>query len=540
MNEAPATMPKANQTGSVFGGTRLRLALLVMLFLVALGLRLYRIDEPLLDYQGPRQYRSALIARALYRYHNPVVPSPQQHVADANLEINGFREPPVIEVLSVLGYRMGRGERLWIPRVLTTLIWLTGAAFLFVLVRRLADADAALVSTAFYLLLPYSVFAGRAFMCDPLMVSLFVAALYFVVRYLDAPTRGRFIAAACVSAAAVLAKPLYCAIPLVLAFTLPALGRRDGETSRAWPIVLLFAAAATVPTVIYLLLMILTGVGHTIMMVHRNFLLVSLPLKPFFWAGWLTRIADVTGLPAVFVALAGIVTFRRGRPRSLVLGLWIGYLLYGLVFTYTAYTHTYYHLLLVPIAAISVGPPVAMLLRHVVAGVRGPRARTALATLLVVVATVLSTYAYLYQRRTAALAGLTPRQRRDRSFLTAVNPDYTRVVRNAEEIGRAVDHSTKVLFISSLEAYRYYGDFSGRWWPNHRALRGAEQRGMAEKTAAERLDAHLAEWSPEYFLIVDPTELDAQPELKTLLDARYPVLRRIDEAVIYDLRTPED
>src|SRR5690606_25973031 len=44
------------------------------------------------------------------------------------------------------------------------------------------------------------------------------------------------------------------------------------------------------------------------------------------------------------------------RERVLLIALWAGYLLYGLFLPYQMYTHSYYHLMLVPIAALSLVP----------------------------------------------------------------------------------------------------------------------------------------------------------------------------------------
>lgn len=118
----------------------------------------------------------------------------------------------------------------------------------------------------------------------------------------------------------------------------------------------------------------------------------------------------------------------------------------------------------------------------------------------------------------------------------AVNPDFARVVEEAKEIGELVHHSTKAVFIYPATVYFYNGQFSGRTWPSHDLLRVRKQRGQPDLTARERFEAEYATWSPEYFVIVKLTELDAQPDLREFLAQDFRLVRRTESYVVYDLR----
>ena len=89
----------------------------------------------------------------------------------------GILEPPIMEFAVATGYRVLGGERLWLPRLFSTIFWLTGGGFLYLIGKRVADGDAALFGTAFYLFLPFATVASRSFQPDPLMVMLMLASV---------------------------------------------------------------------------------------------------------------------------------------------------------------------------------------------------------------------------------------------------------------------------------------------------------------------------------------------------------------------------
>src|SRR3972149_3273689 len=69
-----------------------------------------------------------------------------------------------------------------------------------------------------------------------------------------------------------------------------------------------------------------------------------------------------------------------------MLGLWAGYLIYGLIFNYQISTHDYYHMPLVPIVALSLAPLSEWFIQQLMAirGVRRSMPRVLLSILLMV------------------------------------------------------------------------------------------------------------------------------------------------------------
>jgi hypothetical protein len=65
-----------------------------------------------------------------------------------------------------------------------------------------------------------------------------------------------------------------------------------------------------------------------------------------------TALLIVCGLAAVVLASLGIAR-TAGQTTPLLIGLWLGYLAFGLAFTMHISTHLYYSLPIVPIVALS-------------------------------------------------------------------------------------------------------------------------------------------------------------------------------------------
>ena len=488
--------------------------LLVVLFLLALGIRLYQIDGAPLDFHAARQYRSLIIARQLFYDTLPSLPDWQRQVAAVSAEKQGMLEPPIMETLVAAGYRLLGGEHLWLAALLSSLIWLTGALFLFSIVRRIASQLAAVAAVTFYLLLPFAVAASRSFQPDPLLVMLMVASVWAIVRYDEAPSTRRLVAATSISALAFLSQPR--TVPIIVAtFLMLMLFRKGLRLTIRDPHLAIFAVgSAALPLAVYGY-GVISGAFRTD--IAEAILLPQLWISPFLWGGWLSRIEASVGLAPFFGALIGVLLFRAGRPRAMVLGLWLGYFVFGLVFDYAVATHDYYHLQLVPIVAISLSPLVALVVRRAATMHRDPAARVMLGGVLAA---------------GLALALLDARAR-------LANPDWQQHVAIKEEIGAAVDHSVRTVFLSADYGtpLEYHGLIAGFPWPLVADLEWEQLAGMQVLGAEERFRIWFQPRQPEFFIIEDFDQLAEQPDLEVFLESHYPVVKHTEAYAIYDLRS---
>ena len=143
--------------------------LMAVLLLLGLGLRLLDLTDPPLDFHPTRQYRGALIARSIYYDMLPDAdPERRELASEMRSDFPEF-EPPLLETVVALGYILLGSEQLWLARLIVSLFWVLGGWGLYLLVKRTVSAESALVSLAYYLFLPFAVYASRSFQPDPLM-----------------------------------------------------------------------------------------------------------------------------------------------------------------------------------------------------------------------------------------------------------------------------------------------------------------------------------------------------------------------------------
>jgi 4-amino-4-deoxy-L-arabinose transferase-like glycosyltransferase len=506
-------------------GARQRVVLLA-LFLGAFVLRLDGLTRPPLDFAPTRQYYSALIARGLDLGGAEDLPVWKRRIVDEINEELPRYEPPLMEFAAAASYRLTGAERLWIPRLFASLLWLLGGLFLYQLARRLTSTGGALFSLVAYLFSPFAIFASRSFQPDALMVMLLLASVLAIVRYQERPSRRRLVTAAAVSAAALLVKPGIPAPFLYVVFlslSISRLGLRRAATDVRLPA---FVGLSALPMLAYFLYG--RYIGGFVSADIGDWVIPGLLVESGFWRGWLYyQVPGLLGSPLdsgkllvkalayalLLAGLLGIVRVRPGRPRALLLGLWGGYFCFGVIFTWHIHTHQYYSLPLVPILALSLGPIVSALARraeHFHALVR-------LALALALVAAVsLATW---------------------KVHLRLTDPSYQKQVLIYREIGSSAHHTARALFLDPYygNALSYHGWLFGRFWaapaqvgPGASATRTLPQFQQAVATPPART----------YFIVTNLSDLHADPRLHTFLEHSFTTVRETPDYLIFDLRRP--
>ena len=224
------------------------------LLVAALLLRLPDLDRPSIE---QRENQSSLIARGWYLAGRDDIPAWQRRVLDEVDTVLKPYEPPLLELAATAFYRATGGERIWFPRLLSTLAWLAGAVCLAFLARRLTNAAGMLTAVALYLAWPYAFWQSRKFMPDSLLVACILAATLAIVLYWERPSRARFVGAAAAAAIATAIKPgvgLFFVVAVFVALAL-AHGRLRAEIRSGRLVV--FAGIAASLAVLYFVI----GIG---------------------------------------------------------------------------------------------------------------------------------------------------------------------------------------------------------------------------------------------------------------------------------------
>lgn len=488
------------------------------ILLLALGglLRLLDLTDPPLDFQPSRQLRNSLIAREIYYNALPSGTDEQRGLAASFANAVGKYEPPVIETIVAYSYFLTGGENIAVARVWMTLFWLAAGAALFDLMRRVANPWAALIALAYYFVLPFSVQSSRSFQPDPLMTSAFVIGIYFLYRWSEDHSpllEGEKLGNTSTWKWAILAAVFLgfaTFVKIVIAFMVGAaaialvlftLGKDFWRSRQVWAM----AGIMVVPSLLFYIF--LNQGRSTEYFFAWTVALVKLITSTDFYTKWLAFLGTLFGLTILFASIAGAL-IAPSRMRWLLVGLWIGYLLYGLTLPFQMFTHSYYHIQLIPLIALGLAVVLSPLTESV-AGMGGVRSAGFIALVAVVIG---------YQAYAA------------RSVLIA--EDFHHEPSFWNQVGGAFPSDAKVIALTQDYGYRLmlYGWRKVDLWPLATELSAARN---PDKDTAAQFDELTA--GKDFFLVTAFGQLEKQPGLKMILDV-HPIAFQGDGYILYNLR----
>jgi 4-amino-4-deoxy-L-arabinose transferase-like glycosyltransferase len=493
-----------------FNKTAITYLVAVMLLLLGAGLRLYDLTDQPLDFHATRQLRSALVARNLYYQMLPDADPETRELAYMLSRSTGQYEPPVLETLVAWTYRLIGQETLWVSRLFTITFWLVGGWALFDLARRMTSGIAALLSLGFYLLLPFAVQASRSFQPDPGMVMWVILAANMLYRWSEEGRPSKqwrwAVLAGVFGGMAILTKvvALYLVGVTALFLVVYTAGwKRFWRSAQVWVMAVLMVA----PTALFYLL---GRQGRAAEYVQTWTISLShLLLNPSLYARWFNLLVELMGLAFLALGITGIA-LANPRSRALLAGLWLGYILYGLTLPYQMYTHTYYHLQLVPILALSLAPAVEPLIEKI----------TEQKWVWKAVALLGLAAAAIYWSMTSIITFRQDNFRNDPAFW--------------RKIGSQLPSDGRTLGLTQEYGFplAYYGWRKVTVWPIIGERQLAAMRG--DSKVFEDYFKKKSE-SMSYFLVTAFNQLDQQPDLKDYLAQNFPVFAKGEGYLIFDL-----
>jgi hypothetical protein len=497
---------------SFFSSRAARLLALLVLFAAALAIRLYDLTDLPLDFHPTRQLLSAIKARGLYYQTQPDgIPTWQLETAIRFAKLKADVEPVVFERLVAWTYGF-TGEHLWIARIYSSLFWLAGGIFLFLLAREFVAFEGALLSTAYYLIFPYAIIASRSFQPDPLMVMLTLAFWWAFSRWSRFPSWGHVILAGLIGGLAIFIKfsaaffVIGGALGLALSqYSLRALLRN----SQVW----ILAALGALPALLYLIYGIFIR-GDLASQFSGRFI-PALLFSPLNYLQWEVKASIAAGGIFIMLGLLGLLVTQDKRFRTFLVGVWAAYLVYGAFFNYHIATHDYYHLPFLPIVALSLAP-------------LGEWFFTRLAELTALRWTRIAVSVILLYGLFSVLWDV-------RNQMKAV--DYRPQAAMWAEVGEQFDHNARVIALTQDYGSRleYWGWRRFATWPYTGDAGYANIRGGVF-SFDELFDRYSSKMS--YFLVTDFDELGRQSRLKQRLYDFYPVSAQGDGYLIFDLKNP--
>jgi 4-amino-4-deoxy-L-arabinose transferase-like glycosyltransferase len=484
-------------------------SLLAAALLASFGLRMINLKDPPLDFSGTRQLFSALKARGIFYEYVTNVPAATRNLA-ISLGGVGIVEPPILENIVGQTYRL-TGEHIWIGRIYSSFFWVIAGLALFLLIQEFASTSAAMVGTLFYLFVPFGVIASRAFMPDPLMVCLIIFSLWALFRWQNSANWKWAIIFGILAGTTLLVKNLSVFI-VGGGFAGVILGAKGLKRAIRDPQVWTMGGLMILPVGIY------TLYGTLALDMAGQFALRFFPnmwIDPAFYYRWAFVVNSNIGWTAVLLAALSIFLADPKRERPLLIGMWIGYILFGFTFSYHFFTHDYYQLSFIPVVAISMAPGLRLFFEHFYARSPGIFPRLVLVVAMMIGIAIPAWYA--------------------RDLIVQAN--YYNEPKFWAEVGDKLGHVGGVVGLTEDYGYRlaYWGwQGSENWFTSadiglrYLAGQNVDLSATFKKDTAGK----------KYFLVTMFGELDKEPTVKDLLYKNYPIYAQTDEYVIFDLQHP--
>lgn len=175
---------------------------ILLIVLLAIAFRLYRVDVPLIDAHSWRQVTNADITRHFSEgIMNPFLP----RVSWGGLNGIVGMEFPLLHYLTAILWRI-TGEREIIARLVTIAFSVTSVWLIYALGARLFSRPAGRAAAFLFAVSPSLVYFGRSYLSDTPMVTFSIAAVIAWDRYFERPDVRRAVIASFLTALAALVK----------------------------------------------------------------------------------------------------------------------------------------------------------------------------------------------------------------------------------------------------------------------------------------------------------------------------------------------
>ncbi len=482
---------------------------LVVMFFGITG-RFYDLDDAPLDFHPTRQLRSMLIARGMYYQSLKDTPPEKQQIAIEQMQAEGQIEPPIMEQLTAWGYKLVGSDDLRVPRVLSISFWILGGIGLFLLLEKfITSGSAAIAGLAYFMVLPYALYASRSFQPESLMTASIIWAWWGMVKWAEKKNWVWTIISGLLAGFAIFVKSpaLFFIMPGWVGLILTELGFIKAlRNVKVWVLLLLTA----LPYAVY----------HIYGMYIDGFLQDQMSLRffpnlwkdPFHYLSWVRMIDSTLVIELFLLALLGTVLIRKKSCRIMFLCVWLGYFLYGMTFSYHIITHDYYQVPFVPAVAVGLTGLAGVIIDQI------PGKKNLFYTVLTGVLIFWMSLNFWDAR------------------MTLKHAKYHNEPKFWESLGEKLgDNSVVSLTEDYGTRLSYWGWKPTIHWMSLGDITYRELGG-------QELDVNVlfleAIGGRDLFLVTDFSELDRQTEVKNILYQGFTILEESDRYIIFDLRQP--
>lgn len=495
-----------------------------------------------MDFHPIRQYIGASVTKAHYAQMGGITDPVLKEAAVVTLERQELFEPQILPFLSAVVWRIAGQELLWVQRLMSILLWISGGVALIQICKRWLSEVEQLLMLFVYLFIPFSILCSRVIQPDPAMVVTMLWSMERLYAWRDNPSRGRFVAFLFLAGLSVILKPM--SIFMIWAvYVGPQFykERLKGVFSdkRMW----LLTAVMILPNVLWYLKGHMSG--DTMSEQSDMSFLPRIFLDASYYAGFFKMVGRNIGfLPAMILLWETFKGTREGLRQFLQFYMF-AYLCYALIFHYHASTHDYYSIMLIPVAAIAVvswcmdvavpkWSSKQLVTQKTVGWLVGAGA-VGLGLSVFVMTKGFSSRPSSVKSIGEALALNIGVCQKQHTWIMQKPERNAEIIRQHEEIGEVVGHSTRVLHLTDDhgKSLIYHGALEGFYWPTRERFELLSFRGSGPSNEIVYLNTFIHARSAQYMVVTKMDELTKSVELFAYLDATFPVMRSTDDYMIY-------
>ncbi len=333
--------------------------LLISILLLAFALRLYKINNPVLDWHSFRQADTASVTRE-YVKHGINLLVPRYHdlsnIQSGQLNLEGYRmvEFPFINALIAWLVLTIPGLSIDVTSRIVSVIFSLGTiGALFYVVKKYSGSKVAYFSALMMAVLPFSVYYSRVILPEPVMLFFLVFSVLSYLNWTKQRHWGWYVSSLFSFALALLLKPFVVFFtPILLAITWAEYGF---NFKKGWPVLPLIMISG-LPLLWWRswIQQFPSGIPATKQLLND---FDGHPMR--FRPAWFR----VLGYERLIKLICGVVLFiffpfsilKLQKKEIVIYGTWwLGVLAYFSVFAAGSVRHDYYQVIMIPIVAVTI------------------------------------------------------------------------------------------------------------------------------------------------------------------------------------------
>lgn len=336
--------------------------ILAGIIILACLIRVYNIDQPLIEGVSGGQIERATIARNFYRTGDFLMPQidtmPQPHPI--------FCEFPVYTWLVAITYYAAGGVYEWIGRLLSIIFFTGAVVFFYKMVKMILGKEVGICAVVCFCFLPNSIMYSRAFSLDTMNLFFSIGMLYYFFLWLERGRSGYFMLSLALAVLTYLTRiiTIFMIVPMIyLAYSYQ--GRKCITSVKLWS----YHIISLLPAAIWyryaqLKMIELYGEKHLGVATYYDLSHYIAPLKYLNYGSLkmlFEYVAGMTLTPVGFaLALLGVLVKRQSSKENVFL-FWL-LAVAGSFFLYANKIPALnYYLFLIPPAAVYIGKCVVFL-----------------------------------------------------------------------------------------------------------------------------------------------------------------------------------